>query len=201
MIRSEERDLRKRFLPAAWLILAAIGVSGCKAASVPHRDCCYKGYAPVAYLRDLHFEMDNGERKSYLEVFPGLKPDTSLLTLPMAFEEADIDLVVYASLKRVLPTYDANSNRWIERPELLVLYLREGARGLGQPVKAIGLDKTVGALILPQSEVGGLTRYLKDARPRMTPDARKLFNDLDLLGLDIQSEVDGPDPDSFWRLN
>ena len=105
--------------------------------------------------------MENGERKAYPEVFPGLEPDTSLFTLPLAFDEADIDLVVYASLKAVLPSYDANKNRWIEKPELIVLYLREGARGLGQPVKAIGVKEPVGALVLPQTEVGGLTRYLK----------------------------------------
>ena len=192
-----------KLLPVIGLALVAVVLSGCKAASVPQRDCCYKGYAPVAYLKDVFFEMENGERKAYPEVFPGLEPDTSLFTLPLAFDEADIDLVVYASLKAVLPSYDANKNRWIEKPELIVLYLREGARGLGQPVKAIGVKEPVGALVLPQTEVGGLTRYLKDARPRMTPQAQKIFNDLDLLGLDLQSDADGADidSDSFWRMD
>jgi len=132
--------------------------------------------------------MENGERKSYTEVLPGLTSDRSVFTFPVAFDEADdTELAAYPSLEQVLPSYHANGNQWIEKPELVVLYLREIARGLGQPVKAIELEETVGALVLPQTEVGGLTRYLRDVPTRMTPDVQAMFNDLELLGMDLRS--------------
>ena len=172
-------------------------VSACATTEpVPH--CCYRGPIVSAHLDQLYFVLESGERKSYREIFPGLTADTRFFTRALAFDEADVDLVIYPTLIELLPRYDANEDTLIEVPELTVLYLVEGARGLGQPVERIELVDSgvqVRALNLPQSERGGLALYLSSRRDEMPLWYRTMFRELEDLGHDIRTYSEGPDND------
>ena len=57
-------------------------------------------------------------------------------------------------------------------------------------------DKRVDALVLPAVETGGLVRYVNVNLDRMTPEARDIFNKLELVRIDLRSrgsENDGSD--------
>ena len=188
-----------RFASAAFSLLAGLLLVACTAtAPVPY--CCYQGDAVSVFLNALYFELESGERKTVQEVLPGLEPDRSLFTWSMAFDEADVDLVVYPALRRKLSAYDANADRKIEPPELTVIYLVEGARGLGHPVRGIATDRPVRAVNLAQDERGGLVRYLKARRAEMNPAGRVFFQELEQLGNDLRSHTDGIDRERDSRI-
>ena len=91
--------------------------------------------------------------------------------------------------------YDANKNKLIEEPEVAVLYLREGALGMGHDVDHLAVDgKRVDAIMTSRSDVGGLMRYLDARMDTLTPEAQAVFRDMERVGLDIiQRGSEGPD--------
>ncbi len=184
-------SIKSRWL-ALCIALTGIVLQRCAKTTEPHPDCCYNGHVELVHLGDLLFELEDGTRLGYRDVFPGFKADHATFTLSLDFMRADIDLVIYPVAANIMPRYDANEDRLIEHPELTTLYLVEGARGLGHRVKRIGTDSPVNAVVLPQTELGGLTRYVRARRADMNPLGRRLFEELELLGLEIDAEVEGP---------
>ena len=88
--------------------------------------------------------------------------------------------------------YDANENGFIEEPELNVLYMEELARGLDHPIERLGAEKCLRAVFEPPGDIDGLIRLANRHRSKMTADARKTFDEMDLLR--ILFRLDGTEP-------
>jgi hypothetical protein len=72
-------------------------------------------------------------------------------------------------------------------PEIGVLYLREGALGMGHQVDHLAVGgQRVDAITTSTSDVGGLMRYLNARMDTLTPEAQAIFRDLERVGLDIR---------------
>jgi len=105
---------------------------------------------------------------------------------PSRFRKTDYALVTYDALAVILPLYDANKNKVIEEPEIAVLYLREGALGMGHDVDHLAVDgKRVDAIMTSRSDVGGLMLYLDARMDSLTPEVQAEFRDMERVGLDI----------------
>jgi hypothetical protein len=100
--------------------------------------------------------------------------------------------VVYAHLAVKFIEYDANDNGLIEEPELNVLFMEEAARGLDHPVTQLGGESRLRAIFVPAGDIDGLIRLVNRRRAEMTPDARKTFDEIDLLRIDFR--LDGTVP-------
>jgi hypothetical protein len=147
-------------------------------------------------VRDVQLALSDGNKVGFLQAFPGYESQSGLFTTAFPFPEVEIAQITYAVLSSVLPQYDANENGNMEEPELTVLYIREAGLGLGLKVDHVATDKRVDALVLPAVETGGLVRYVNVNLDRMTPEARDIFNKLELVRIDLRSrgsENDGSD--------
>ncbi len=175
-------------------------LASCASTTEPIPPCCYTGEVELAYVRDVQLALSDGSKVGFLQAFPGYESQSGLFTTAFPFNEVEIAQVTYGVLRPVLPQYDANENGNLEEPELTVLYIREGALGLGLNVNHLTTDKRVDALVLPAGEVGGLVRYVNSNLDRMTPPAQDIFKKLKLVGIDLRgrgSENNGMDSTIF----
>ena len=195
-LRPPGRPLSRRWglLPAA----AALLLGGCVGSNSLIKDCCYEGDAVLTYLDKVQFVAPDGSVTPFADVYPGYQPQNSVLTKSFPFRREQIARVVYDSLAVVLPLYDANKNGVIEEPEITVLYLREGALGMGHKVDHLAVDgKRAGAITTSRSDVGGLMTYLEARKASLSKEVQAEFNDMERVGLDIiQEHTQGPDPSS-----
>lgn len=170
---------------ACVLTFAAL-VSACGTSSEISRPSTYVGTIVPAYMNELYLAETDGKQLGFEEAFEGFQPQTGLLTDGLPFPKVGVADIVYEAARPVAEYYDskANNNGYLEGPELLVLYIREAAIGLGQPVEYIGVNPRVDALATSNSDIGGLMRFVDSHKSEMNEKARALFRDIELLGLD-----------------
>ena len=183
-----------RCLVAATTLL----LGACVSSTSLVKNCCYEGDAALVYLGEVEFVAADGSVASFADVYPGFEAQDSVLTKSFPFQKEQIGRVVYDALAVILPLYDANKNGYIEEPEITVLYLREGALGMGRKVDHLAVDgKRVDAITTSRSDVGGLMSYLDARKDSLSKNVQAEFRDMERLGLDIiQDHLHGPDPDS-----
>lgn len=168
-------------LAAASLLLVACGGS-----TSLIKNCCYQGDATLVHLDRVQFVAPDGTTSTFDEIYPGFTPQDSFATKSFPFRKVDYALITYDALAVILPLYDANKNKSLEEPEIAVLYLREGALGMGHKVDHLAVDgKRVDAIMTSRSDVGGLMRYLDARMDSLTPEAQVIFRDMERVGLDI----------------
>ncbi len=171
---------------AALAVIVLLGAS-CAAPDALTRPCCYEGDLTLAHLQDVRFVMDDKSELEFDRVFKGFEAQTGRVPTAFPFRRVSYTGLVYDVLSVVFPEYDANQNRFIEEPELAVLYLREGAIGIGFPVSHLEVDGVkVGALQTSKGEVGGLVNYVNANRGRMSDDSQALFREIDHLATQIR---------------
>lgn len=178
------------------LAAAALLVAGCIGSTSLVKDCCYEGDAALVYLDEVQFVAPDGSVSKFADVYPGFRAQDGVLTTSFPFRKERIARVTYDSLAVVLPLYDANDNGVIEEPEITVLYLREGALGMGHAVDHLAVrGKRVDAITTSRSDVGGLMSYLDARRDSLSKEVQAEFRDMQRVGLDIiQGNTQGPDP-------
>lgn len=137
----------------------------------------------LARLETVRLQLADGTEVPFERVFSDFQPAQGFFTPAFPGVPFDIRNDVYdAYLDPVLRRHDANGNGRMEAPEMAVLYLREGARGLGFDVTGVVRDGPVRALALTPADVGGLVSYVKEPSASLSPEARKLFRDLEFVG-------------------
>jgi len=175
------RHVYGHLLAAASLLLAACGGS-----TALIRDCCYQGDAVLIHLDGVQFVAPDGTTSTFDDIYPGYAPQDSFATKSFPFRKVRYSLITYDALAVILPLYDANENGLMEEPEIAVLYLREGALGMGHKVDHLAVDgKRVDAIMTSRSDVGGLMRYLDARMDSLTPEVQAQFRDMERVGLDI----------------
>ncbi len=168
-------------LAAALLLLVA-----CVGSTSLIRDCCYEGDAALVHLDSVQFVAPDGTTSTFDEIYPGFTPQDSFATKSFPFRKVDYALITYDALAVILPLYDANKNKLLEEPEIAVLYLREGALGMGHKVDHLAVDgKRVDAIMTSRSDVGGLMRYLDARMDSLSPEVQAEFRDMERVGLDL----------------
>ena len=121
------------------------------------------------------------------EVFKDYEPDTGLLVRPFPYSPNGIEFwqIQNQDLVLLVQDYNVNRNAFIEYPELAVLYIREGAIGLGYDVDHVSLNgERVDAVELPSRDVGGLMRYIHKRKKEFSPEFQSTVRWLDRVGLD-----------------
>jgi len=166
---------------AALGFLALLG-TGCVSPDALRRPCCYEGDLTLARLQQVRFVMQDGSELPFDQVYKGFQFQERDVSTPLPFRRINISGLVFDLLPVVFPLYDANGNGFIEEPELTVLYLREGALGMGFKVSHLVVDTRVRALQTSPGDVGGLVRTIDENRPGMSKQARSLFREIDYLG-------------------
>ena len=166
--------------------IVALLVSACGANSEISRPSTYVGPIVSAHMNDLYLAVSDDKRVGFDEVFRDFQPQTGLLTDALPFPKVAVTDIVYAAAQPVAEYYDskANDNGYLEGPELLVLYIREAAIGLGHPVEYIGVNPRVDALATSNSDIGGLMEFVNRHQSEMNDKAQALFKDIERLGLD-----------------
>jgi hypothetical protein len=179
-----------------WLLLpAALLLGACVGSTSLIRDCCYEGDAVLVHLDAVQFVAPDGTVSSFEKIYPGFARQESFATKSFPFRKARYSLITYDALAVILPLYDANRNTLIEEPEIVVLYLREGALGMGHQVDHLAVDgKRVDAIMTSRSDVGGLMTYLDGRRDDLSDEVQAEFRDMERVGLDfIQRGSEGAD--------
>jgi hypothetical protein len=176
-------------LGAAMLLLA-----GCSSTALI-KNCCYDGEEAVVYLDRVEFVAPDGSTSSFADIYPGYESQDRFATTAFPFRKANIGLIIYDALVLPANLYDANKNGFLEEPEITVLYLREGALGMGHNVDHLTVDgKRYGAITTSRSNVGGLMQYLNARMDTLSPEIREIFRDMVQLGQDIKLRgSEGPD--------
>jgi len=153
----------------------------------------YVGELTPAYLKDIYLVSTDGKRLTFLEVFKGFEPQTGFMTTTLPFPKTDIAKIVYETANPVATYYDtnANGNDYLEGPELLVLYIRESAIGLGYSVDYLEVNSRLNALATSPADTGGLMRFVKQNKSSMTEHAQQIFRDIEQLGLDWRNHAGG----------
>ena len=187
---------------AALLIAASLSLGACVGSTSLIKNCCYEGDAALIHLEKVQFVAADGGISGMKENYPGFKMQDSFLTKSFPFQKVQYALVTYDSLAVLMPLYDANKNGYLEEPEITVLYLREGALGMGRKVDHLAVDgKRVNAITTSRADVGGLMLYLDARMDSLTPEVQREFRDLERVGLDIiQRGSEGPDPSAKKML-
>lgn len=144
-------------------------------------------------MADIYLAKAGGDRVPFMEIFAGFEPQSGFATTPLPFPKADVAAIVYASGAAAAAEYDgnANNNGFLEEPELLVLYIRESALGLGHSVDHIGVNPRIDALATAKADTGGLMEFVKKNKSKMSKEAQAIFADLERLGLDWRSRGKG----------
>ncbi|HEY5701823.1 MAG TPA: hypothetical protein VIT83_07010, partial [Gammaproteobacteria bacterium] len=96
----------------------ALTLSACATPNVPTSPCCYQGEVTLARADNVYLALDNGEKLTFANAFPGFEPRVGLLAPQLPFFSAEISLVNLPSLPPVLTQYDANEDGFIQEPEL-----------------------------------------------------------------------------------
>lgn len=174
-------------------VLTGLQVAGCGSSTEIERPPTYVGEMTSANLEDVYLATGGGKRLTFEEVFVGFEPQTGFLTDSLPFPKMDIAEITYEAAQPVAAYYDdnANNNGWLEGPELLVLYIREGAIGLGHPVDYVGVNPRLNALATSPAETGALVEFVKKNKTRMTEDAQRIFRDIEQLGVDNRNRAKG----------
>ena len=179
-----------------WLLIpAGIFLSACVGSTSLIKDCCYEGDAVLVHLDKVRFVAPDGTVSSFDKIYPGFTRQESFATTSFPFRKARYSLITYDSLAVILPLYDANKNGLIEEPEIVVLYLREGALGMGHEADHLAVDgKRADAIMTSRSDVGGLMNYLDGRMDDLSAEVQAEFRDLERVGLDfIQRGSEGAD--------
>jgi hypothetical protein len=161
------------------------------------RPCCYQGALTLAHLQQLRFVMDDGSEQSFDQVFKGFETQGKGRLAQFPFRKIGISGLVYDVLSVVFPRYDANENGFIEEPELTVLYLREGALGMGFKVSHLMVEERVVALQTSPVDVGGLVSFVNAHKGGMSKQARSLFGEIDYLTAQIRRRGAGAADQTF----
>lgn len=154
--------------------------------------CCYTGEVVDTTAREVEMKLEDGRTVSFGELFPEFTSSDTFFPLFYPVYRLDIARVVYSHLAVKFILYDANGNGHIEEPELNVLYMEEAARGLDQPIEHLGGETRLRAIFIPPGDIDGLIRMVKARRSEMTPEARKTFDEIELLRRDFR--LDGTVP-------
>jgi len=180
-------------LRASPVLLSAVLAMGCGSSSDINHPTTYVGDITSARLEELYLTTSDGKKLSFGEVFTGFEAETGFLTDSLPFPKVAVTDVIYEAAKPVAEYYDskANANGYLESPELLVLYIRESAIGLGHPVDYIGVDSRVDALATTNADTGGLMKFVKENKSGMTEDAQAIFRDIERIGLDWRARGKG----------
>ena len=168
------------------VLLSAALLSACSATQ-PIRNCCYEGPTEVTRLEQLPVTLADGRERPFSEVFSGFSPNDAWFQPRLPFEEALAQDIIYQSLYPLLAIYDANHNGRLEEPEVVVLYAREAARGLGIDIAHFGRAPGVWAVDTANADIGALVRWVAARRGQMNPSGRQIFVELERLGLDIRT--------------
>lgn len=177
---------RNRTLRASFVLLSAALATGCGSSSEITRPSTYVGDITSARMEELYLATSDGKKLAFGEVFTRFEPETGFLTDSLPFPKVAVSDVIYEAAKPVAEYYDskANNNGYLEGPELLVLYIRESAIGLGHPVDHIGINPRVDALATSNADTGGLMAFVKKSKSGMTESAQAIFRDIERMGLD-----------------
>ena len=179
-------------LTAVSLLAFALVLGAWSPMSSASLTCCYSGDVIEKQAAEVKVKLEDGRTVSFGELFPDFTPSTSFFTLMYPVYRLDIARVVYAHLAIKFIDYDANDNGLIEEPELNVLYMEEAARGLGHPIAQLGGESRLRAIFVSAGDIDGLIRLVNRRRAEMKPDARKTFDEIDLLRIDFR--LDGTVP-------
>ena len=188
----------RRIITAAATVVLAMTLAGCKPSTNLVKPCCYDGDVALTHLGDTHLTLEDGATVAFGDVFSGFIADTDHFGRVFPFKKADIGLVTFASLRDLLPKYDANGDRVLEGPELTALYVQEAARGLGYPVVGIEPSGGDGAIATSRADVSALVRFVERHAHEMARPQQRIFRDLYWLGLEVDTlphffadEIDG----------
>lgn len=154
--------------------------------------CCYNGDVADMHAADIEVKLEDGRTVSFGELFPDFTSSSSFFPLFYPVYRLDIARVVYAHLAIKFIDYDANDNGFIEEPELNVLFMEEAARGLADPTAQLGGENRLRAVYVSPGDIDGLIRLVNRRRSDMKPDARKTFEEIELLRRDFR--LDGTEP-------
>jgi hypothetical protein len=175
------------------VILGCLLLAGCGSTTEIVRPSTYVGDITPAHLEDIYLAMPGDKRLAFRDVFKGFEPQTGFLTNPLPFRKIAVADVIYEAAQPVAAYYDsnANNNGYLEGPELLVLYIRESAIGLGHSVDYLGVNPRFNALATSAADTGGLMAFIKQNKAAMTGQAQRIFQDLEQIGLDRRNRGGG----------
>ena len=177
-------NVNRRTRTAVATAALALALGGCKPSADLVKPCCYRGDVALVHLADTRLALDDGSTVAFGEVFPGLRADTESFGRVFPFRRADIGIGTFASLRGVLPGYDANGNGILETPELTALYVTEAARGLGYP--AVRIEPS-GAIATSRADESALVRFVERHRHEMAKPQQAIFRDLYWLGIEVDT--------------
>ena len=188
----------RRIIPAMATVVLAMALAGCKPSTNLVKPCCYDGDVALTHLDDTYLTLEDGATVAFSDVFPGFVADSAHFGRVFPFRKADIGLVTFASLRDLLPKYDANGDRVLEEPELTALYVQEAARGLGWPVVGIEPSGGGGTIATSRADVSALVRFVERHVHEMARPQQRIFRDLYWLGIEVDTlphfftdEIDG----------
>lgn len=174
------------------MLAVALVLGGWAPMSSASLRCCYSGEVADAQAAQVMVKLEDGRTIPFGELLPEFEESTSFFPLFYPVYRRDIARVVYAHLANLFKDYDANDNGFIEEPELNVLFMEEAARGLDHPAKQLGSDSRLRAIFVSPGDIDGLIRLVNRRRSEMKPEARKTFDEIDLLRIDFR--LDGTEP-------
>jgi hypothetical protein len=179
---------------AGLLVSVTLLIGGCSSTDLI-KNCCYDGDEAVVYLDEVEFVAADGSVSAFADVYPGFTSQDRFLTTSFPFRKVNNAEVVYDALVLPLNLYDANKNGFMEEPELTVLYLREGALGMGHKVDHLAVDgRRYDAITTSRSNVGGLMQYLDARMDSLPAETQAIFRDLVQVGQDLKLRgSEGPD--------
>ena len=176
----------RRCVAAVATVVLGIALAGCAASTDLRKPSTYRGDVVLTHLGDTRLTLENGKTVAFGDVFSGFDATPDPLWRSFPFRQADIRLVDFASLREVLPRYDANGDDYIQEPELTALYVFEAARGLGRPVSRIDPGGSGGAIATSQADISALVRFVERNLDEMARPQRTVFRDLRRLALTLE---------------
>ena len=179
------RETRTIRTAIAMTVLGLV-LAGCRASTDLVKPRLYRGDVAVTHLADTRLTLENGTTVAFGEIFSDFSAKPARLARVFPFRTVDVRLVSFASLRNVLPKYDANGDRYLQEPELTALYVHEAARGLGYPVARIDPGGRNGAIATSEADVAALMRFIDRHLHEMTPPQRRIFRDLYRLGRELR---------------
>ena len=177
----------RRITTAIATVIFGIALAGCRPSTNLVKPCCYKGDVALTHLADTRLALESGAVVPFGDIFSGFEADPVSFGRVFPFVKADIGLVTFASLRDILPKYDANEDRILEGPELTALYVQEAARGLGYPVTGIEPSGSNGAIVTSRADVSALVRFVERHVQEMAQPQQRIFRDLYWLGREVDT--------------
>ena len=170
------------------IVITVLGLmlAGCRTSTDLARPGLYRGDVALTRLADTRLTLENGTTVAFGEVFPDFNAKSGRLARVFPFRSADIRLVDFASLRDVLPKYDANEDHYLQKPELTALYVHEAARGLGFAVVRVNPSGATGAIATSSADISELMRFIDRHLHEMAPPQRRIFYDLYRLGHELR---------------